>query len=76
MSNEEYCEIMDNSNFMSDFTFDTGKISISNIYDNTERPKTEMKIGSITIYNTKFFNKFQKKMLKWCFGFDEINDIE
>lgn len=36
---------------------------------------SEMKIGNITIYNTKTFNRFQKKMWKWCFGFDEINDI-
>lgn len=41
----------------------------------SDTPGTEMKIGNIVIYIKKHFNKFQKKMLKWCFGFDEINDI-
>lgn len=55
---------------MNDFVINESKIMT---FDN--KPKTEMKIGNITIYNTKSFAKFQKKMIKWCFGFDEINDI-
>lgn len=61
---------------MSDFIIDKSKIMTTTIDDNIKKSKTEMKIGNITIYNTKSFNKFQKKMIKWCFGFDEINDIK
>lgn len=30
-------------------------------------------IGKITVYTDHHFNWFQKKMIKWCFGF-EVSD--
>ena len=27
-------------------------------------------IGQVTVFVDKRFNKFQKLMIKWCFGFD------
>lgn len=37
--------------------------------------KTEIKISNYTLYINKRFNWFQKKMLKFCFGFDSIYDL-
>ena len=34
---------------------------------------SKVKIGNCTIYINKHFNWFQKKMIKWCFGF-EVED--
>lgn len=36
---------------------------------------TELKFGEITFYLEKRFNRFQKYMLKLCFGF-EVKDID
>ena len=36
---------------------------------------TELKFGEITVYLDKRFNRFQKYMLKLCFGF-EVKDIK
>ena len=35
---------------------------------------TELKFGEITVYLDRRFNRFQKYMLKLCFGF-EVKDI-
>ena len=37
--------------------------------------KTELKFGETTVYLEKRFNRFQKYMLKLCFGF-EVKDID
>lgn len=37
--------------------------------------KSKIIIGNLTIFNTKKFNWFQKKMIKLCFGF-EVNNLE
>lgn len=69
---EKVGESMTTSEMMDKIYIDKDKM-YSSFIDQQLKPKTEIKIGNITIYNTKRLNWLQKNMIKFCFGFDVKN---
>lgn len=41
-----------------------------------KKPISIISVGNVHIYVDKKFNWFQKKMIKWCFGFEVKENID